>query len=867
MDMVIAVLVVLLLLIEDNIAPVAVCQNITVQLDGSGIAVIAEDAVNNGSSDACNGLIFDTNITTFTCSNVGTNAVVLTVTDANGNSSTCSATVTIEDNTVPVATCQNITVQLDNTGNVTVAENAVNGGSNDACSGLTFDTNITSFTCSDIGLNLVVLTAIDANSNSSTCGATVTIEDNTAPVAACQNITVQLDGSGNATIAEDAVNDGSGDACGGLTFDTDITTFTCLNVGANAVVLTVTDGHGNSSTCGATVTVEDNIAPVAACQNITVQLDGSGNATIAEDAVNNGSGDACGGLTFDTDITSFTCLSVGANAVVLTVTDAHGNSSTCGATVTVEDDIVPVAACQNITVQLDASGNATIAEDAVNNGSGDACGGLTFDTDITSFTCLSVGANSVVLTVTDGQGNSSTCGATVTVEDNIAPVAVCQNITVQLDGSGNATIAEDAVNNGSGDACGGLTFDTDITSFTCLSIGANAVVLTVNDAHGNSSTCGATVTVEDNIAPVAACQNITVQLDASGNVTIGDDAVNNGSSDACGGLTFDTNTISFTCLSVGANAVVLTVTDGHSNSSTCGATLTVEDNIAPVVVCQNITVQLDNSGNATIAEDAVNNGSSDACGGLTFDTDITSFTCLNVGVNAVVLTVTDGHGNSSTCGATVTVEDNIAPVAVCQNITVQLDGSGNATIAEDAVNNGSSDACGGLTFNTDITSFTCLNVGANAVVLTVTDGHGNSSTCGATVTVEDNIAPVAVCQNITVQLDGSGNATIAEDAVNDGSSDACGGLTFDTNTTSFNCLSVGANAVVLTVTDAHGNSSTCSATVTVEDNIAPVAVCQNITVQLDGSGNATIAEDAVNDGSSDACGGLTFDTDITSLLA
>ncbi len=557
-----------------------------------------------------------------------------------------------------------------------------------------------------------------------------------------------------------------------------------MNVGANAVVLTVTDAHGNSSTCGATVTVEDNIAPVAVCQNITVQLDGSGNATIAEDAVNDGSSDACGGLTFDTDITSFTCLNVGANAVVLTVTDAHGNSSTCGATVTVEDNIAPVAACQNITVQLDGSGNATIGEDAVNNGSSDACGGLTFDTDITSFTCLNVGANAVVLTVTDAHGNSSTCGATVTVEDNIVPVAACQNITVQLDGSGNATIAEDAVNNGSGDACGGLTFDTDITSFTCLNVGANAVVLTVTDAHGNSSTCGATVTVEDNVAPVAVCQNITVQLDGSGNATIAEDAVNNGSGDACGGLTFDTDITSFTCLSVGANAVVLTVTDAHGNSSTCGATVTVEDNIAPVAVCQNITVQLDGSGNATITEDAVNNGSSDACGGLTFDTDITSFTCLNIGVNSVVLTVTDGHGNSSTCGATVTVEDNIAPVAACQNITVQLDGSGNATIAEDAVNNGSGDACGGLTFDTDITSFTCLNVGANAVVLTVTDAHGNSSTCGATVTVEDNIAPVAACQNITVQLDGSGNATIAEDAVNNGSGDACGGLTFDTDITS-----------------------------------------------------------------------------------
>jgi hypothetical protein len=45
-------------------------------------------------------------------------------------------------------------------------------------------------------------------------------------------------------------------------------------------------------------------------------------------------------------------------------------------------------------------------------------------------------------------------------------------------------------------------------------------------------------------------------------------------------------------------------------------------------------------------------------------------------------------------------------------------------------------------------------------VLTVTDNNGNVSTCSATVTVEDNIAPEALCQNITIQLDASGNASI-----------------------------------------------------------------------------------------------------------
>ncbi|MEZ5006911.1 MAG: hypothetical protein R2753_02035 [Chitinophagales bacterium] len=58
------------------------------------------------------------------------------------------------------------------------------------------------------------------------------------------------------------------------------------------------------------------------------------------------------------------------------------------------------------------------------------------------------------------------------------------------------------------------------------------------------------------------------------------------------------------------------------------------------------------------------------------------------------LTVTDNNNNVSTCTATVTVEDNVAPVATCQDVTVQLDASGNGSTTATAVDNGSSDACG-----------------------------------------------------------------------------------------------------------------------------------------------------------------------------
>ncbi|MEY8867889.1 hypothetical protein AB9K24_00150, partial [Meridianimaribacter flavus] len=94
---------------------------------------------------------------------------------------------------------------------------------------------------------------------------------------------------------------------------------------------------------------------------------------------------------------------------------------------------------------------------------------------------------------------------------------------------------------------------------------------------------------------------------------------------------------------------------------------------------------------------------------------------------------TDNNGNVSTCSATVTVEDNTAPTAVCQNATVVLDASGNGSITTSDIDNGSNDACGIASMSLDQTSFDCSNVGANTVTLTVTDNNGNVSTCSATV--------------------------------------------------------------------------------------------------------------------------------------
>ena len=76
---------------------------------------------------------------------------------------------------------------------------------------------------------------------------------------------------------------------------------------------------------------------------------------------------------------------------------------------------------------------------------------------------------------------------------------MCQDITVNLDGFGNATIVPADVDGGSTDNCtlDNASFTVIPNAFTSADLGVNNVTLTVYDLAGNSNTCVAVVTVEE----------------------------------------------------------------------------------------------------------------------------------------------------------------------------------------------------------------------------------------------------------------------------------------------------------------------------------------------------------------------------------
>lgn len=169
--------------IEDTIEPVAVCKHATVELDVNGNGSLDAAAVDNGSSDACGIDTREVAPSSFTCSEVGDNTVTLMVTDLGGNSDTCTSTVTVVDHQNPNAICQDgieFDVSSDNAEPITVDD--VDDGSSDACGIATRKVAPTSFTCIDVGDNIVTLTVTDNDGNSNTCTSQVRVI-NAAPTA------------------------------------------------------------------------------------------------------------------------------------------------------------------------------------------------------------------------------------------------------------------------------------------------------------------------------------------------------------------------------------------------------------------------------------------------------------------------------------------------------------------------------------------------------------------------------------------------------------------------------------------------------------------------------------------------------------
>ena len=518
---------------------------------------------------------------------------------------------------------------------------------------------------------------------------------------------------------------GIGQGCISIVIDKAITDVTCNGGSDRAIDITVSGGtpgysyswsHGPTSedvtglTAGDfTITVTDAgscsqdstftvIEPVVL--NATVNSTGvtctggnDGSITISSPTGGSGSYDYTinGGTSWQGSGT-FTTLSAGTYDV--RIRDAL--ETTCvvtldGALVLTEpNDIIPptFTAPANITIYSDAScaydASVGVTGDVTDEADNCSVGDATYSDAVNSADPCNIIITRTWSLVDDNSNAAADQDQTITVQDNLSPTFTGSITTTTVEGcsTGDAPSAETTVAGLEGltgdllisDNC---SADGDMSvSSSDVAVGTCPIVITrtytVSDECGNvSANITHTINVQETIAPTFSIPtDITLYSDAS---CVYDAGV---------GVTGDVTDESDNC-SVGLNA---TYVDGVDNSDPCNIIITriwslvdgcgntasdqiqtiiVQDTIAPTAICRDTTLQLDESGNATITASDIDNGSSDNCSIGSMLLDNYSFNCADIGSNVITLTVTDQCGFQSTCISTVTIEDIINPIVTC----------------------------------------------------------------------------------------------------------------------------------------------------------------------------------------------------------
>jgi len=472
----------------DTEPPIASCKNFTLALSPLGEATLTPDDIDDGSTDACGINTYEISQTEFTCADVGQVDVILTVTDFEDQSSTCTATVTITEAEVVVTgqttVCEGETVPLTSTPADTWQWKR---------DGVNIPGEIAqTYIASESGDYSVAVTNVNGCDGESpavtlTVNANPIVEISPDPAYLCNGeITLIASTSSTYQWKQNGVD------IPGATLNTYVVSVT------DDYSVEVVDVFGcNALSDPVTVSVSE--APTASCNDITINLDSNGDYTIAQadiDAIAIGSSDNCPDFTYAlvNGETTYDCDDVGASfIVILRVTDTDSNFAECDASVFVEDsgsscNAPPEAICQNIMVSADNNCMVSVMESDIDNGSTDPDGD-DLDISIDNGGPFGVGVHDVELTVSDGE-NTDVCIATVTVVDDTPPMVAS---LPDIEESCEVILVAPTAN----DNCAGTITATTTDPTSYYTSGNHVVTWTFDDGNGNSINVDQNVSVQD----------------------------------------------------------------------------------------------------------------------------------------------------------------------------------------------------------------------------------------------------------------------------------------------------------------------------------------------------------------------------------
>ena len=811
---------------------------------------------------------------------VGTTTVTYTAIDNEGEESTCSFDIVVNDTELPELSCPaDIFASVAAGVPSTIVNYAVPKGS-DNCPGesTALTGGLGSGASFPVGATTETYTITDAVGNAFSCSFVVTVIETGPPtISGCPSNITQANAIGQCEgtvtwVEPTAVDEGTV-----VSFTSSHNPGDVFPVGTTTVTYTATDNDGNTSTCSFDVIINDTELPQIACpENISTIIAAGETSTIVNYAAPIGT-DNCTGAT--TDLTQGLGnggdFPLGTTTESYMVTDAASNTANCSFTVTVIEAGPPVVAdCpENITTIAaansceavvtwtppTASDEGTIVSLTSSHNPGDA---------------FPVGTTIVTYTATDNDANQTTCSFSVTVGDTQLPQINCPaNIVVTAELDATSAIVTYVPPVGTDNCSGVGTGQTaGLGSGSSFPLGTTVETYTATDGANNTASCSFNITVEPasagprvtafTLVDAGTNQDITTLTDGlklvlgdlpttflniyattnplpTGSVELNiSGPVNTSRTENVApyalfgdsGGNFNGNTFELGVYTLSAQAF-----EGSSGSGEAGPVLTISfelvDELSGEPVITNCPTNINQSNDAGLCEAIVSWTPPVA----TDDQAIVSFVSSHapgqafpVGVTTVTYTATDNEGNIATCSFDVSINDATLPQIACpSNITTTVDESIGIIVVDYTAPVGTDNCLGASTSLTaGLGSGASFAIGNTVETYTVTDGAGNEASCSFTVTV--NAVGPPVISNCPSPITQGADADVCEAQVSwtaPTASDEGSVVSFTSTHNPGSVIPVGTTTVTYTATDNDGNTSTCSFDVVVEDTEAPQIDC------------------------------------------
>ncbi|MFT7611833.1 MAG: gliding motility-associated-like protein [Parvicellaceae bacterium] len=600
---------------------------------------------------------------------VGITVNTFLVTDASGNTVTCSFNVTISDTENPAIACPANVVQGNDIGvcGASVAYSVPVGTDNCPGSITTQTAGLSSGSTFPIGTTLNTFLVTDAAGNSAACSFNVTITDTESPAIVCpSNLTISNDAGLCSAVVTYLAPTGTDNCPGSLTSQsTGMPSGSAFPVGTTINTFIVTDAAGNSTFCSFSVLVNDTEMPSMSCPSNVSIVNDIGACGAAVTYVDPVGADNCPGMATAqiAGLSSGSVFPLGTTINTFETTDASGNTSSCSFNVDVTDSELPTLICPgNITQGNDLDSCNAVVTYVTPIGADNCPGYIVVQSEgIPSGSVFPQGITLNKFIVTDAAGNEDSCNFTVTVNDTQSPTIACPFNVFQLNDTDSCGAIVTFPALVASDNCSGTTITqtSGQGSGTFFPIGVTLNSFQVTDAAGNISACSFTVTITDDQVPVFACPadvNLDNDVDSCGTIFSFGNPI---SSDNCGiDTTYQTSGLLDNSLfPVGVSTLTFYALDNYGNSSTCSYQVIVTDTSSPTILCPSDTIICD-----SLITYAPVVGADNCVVPIITQTDVSGLTSGNtfpLGITAQTYQAIDASGNISTCTFNVEV---LAPI-------------------------------------------------------------------------------------------------------------------------------------------------------------------------------------------------------------